>query len=1143
MDNSETFKTNGKQPKTLHVAHRRSPSELTTLMQEQLNLQRQLEIVQQQQQNLLQQQQQLNQKVQSQSSKLGPNDGFVYQKSHHHRKSSSNFDYNNSNYQNKSHRRSQSSVSSINGGQGFGHNRRHSLGLAEAKKAAAEVQAQRNGYSPSKLSMTQRVVLPEESNLMPPPTFKFPPEGPSSNHERSNSNVSLEKSPQRGFQFPSQKDSNIDMLAPPQPSFAERRNYNHQPQKSTGSDYPSWRKAQDLSPPDQNVFVPGHRSKGSMGGGSVSSISQFNSQGRKSLFAPYLPQSSIPELIADGRLVIGTLRVNKKNRSDAYVSTDGLLDADIFICGSKDRNRALEGDVVAVELLVVDDVWSSKREKEEKKRRKDSKFNIDLSDDLHNDATSVDVKRNLSSDLNRKGSLKQRPTQKKNDDVEVEGQSLLLAEEEEINDDIKPLYAGHVVAVIDRIPGQLFAGTLGLYRPSQANKRDDNNNNEEKPKPKIVWFKPIDKKVPLIAIPTEQAPKDFIENNEKYLNQTFIASIKRWPITSLHPFGTLISRLGDQDDQNVEVESILRDNNFLCDEFQDLNENDFMIGLPSSNDILKLSNGKNRKDFSNDYIIACTPNGTFCDHSFHVKSLDNGKIELGVHVIDISEFILNDSNVDKRAKKRSHGVYLPQKIVNLFPDVINNEISFNKDKKSPAISIVFEIDLENFEIENVWMDESVIQPSAKISYDEIDSILLNNQNLEDTAVSGYIETLSHIASQLKQKRFSNPKLDYSSVLPLLDQLDDENVKLSLDIYDKINSTSMIDEIFRNVNAAVAQKTHSALGDLAILRKFSMPTLTKFEYHEKKIEQLGVKLDTTSPKSFQNSILNIEDPIKREIIETILLKCMSRGKYIVAGNSDQDSLGHYLFNFPVYTHFTSPLKRYSDVIVHRQLKHVINNLKYNEDIDSLKIITDYCNFKKDCAKSAQYQAIHLLLCQTINDMSLSSGQILCYGVIIQVYESSFDVYLPDFGIEKRVHGDQLPLNKAEFNKLSSTLELYWKPGVDSATFVPKDETEPLSYRNSIKNKHRGTTTETSNDDAKLSEELSSKLSALNLKSPNIDQLKLNDYLEFCSTRTEKDQYIQEIKLLGKIPILLRSEIGMALPCLTVKAVNPFVKNSH
>ncbi len=127
---------------------------------------------------------------------------------------------------------------------------------------------------------------------------------------------------------------------------------------------------------------------------------------RKSLFAPYLPQASLPPLLAAGKLVVGILRVNKRNRSDAYVATE-VLDADIYICGSKDRNRALEGDIVAVELLDVDEVWGTKKEKEEKKRKKE--------ENAAYDSKSVATKKN----------------DKKKDDVEVEGQGLMLFEDEE----------------------------------------------------------------------------------------------------------------------------------------------------------------------------------------------------------------------------------------------------------------------------------------------------------------------------------------------------------------------------------------------------------------------------------------------------------------------------------------------------------------------------------------------------------------------------------------------------------------------------------------------------------------------------------------------------------------------------------------
>lgn len=189
-------------------------------------------------------------------------------------------------------------------------------------------------------------------------------------------------------------------------------------------------------------------------------------QQRKTLFTPYLPQASLPALLSDGQLVAGILRVNKKNRSDAYVTASDL-DADIFICGSKDRNRALEGDYVAVELLDVDEVWGQKREKEEKKKRKDitdtrtgGSGNSNEKPSRSDSATNNDGGQmgGHEGGIRRRGSLRQRPTQKKNDDVEVEGQSLLLMEEEEVNDEQKPLYAGHVVAVIERVAGQMFSG-------------------------------------------------------------------------------------------------------------------------------------------------------------------------------------------------------------------------------------------------------------------------------------------------------------------------------------------------------------------------------------------------------------------------------------------------------------------------------------------------------------------------------------------------------------------------------------------------------------------------------------------------------------------------------------------------------------
>ena len=165
------------------------------------------------------------------------------------------------------------------------------------------------------------------------------------------------------------------------------------------------------------------------------------------------------------------------------------------------------------------------------------------------------------------------------------------------------------------------------------------------------------------------------------------------------------------------------------------------------------------------------------------------------------------------------------------------------------------------------------------------------------------------------------------------------------------------------------------------------------------------------------------------------------------------------------------------------------------------------------------------------------RLLTMATVLQVYESSFDVFIPEFGIEKRVHGDQLPLFKAEFDTGSRILELHWQPGVDSATFVPADEKNPKSYRNSIKNKFRSTTAEiasmelSSNSRASVSDSLAKEFADLHLSVPQLRLPEknarvsdpLDQFLSTAVTRKEDDNCIQEIHELQKIPILLLSLI--------------------
>ncbi|KAK1760452.1 hypothetical protein QBC47DRAFT_419254 [Echria macrotheca] len=1172
----------------LHIAHRRSPSELTPLMSmfansgnmEQVAIQQQLELLQQQQQIQAAQQHYVNMgmlqnqgmaggfnPLQPTMTNLSPQAGFQFptqlpqqnvnlnpptQPLSHRRNQSalpnmgmgpppapssgasgSNFgNFDNS----QNHGRENAGGRGGRGGNaGGGHQRRHSLALADAKKAAELAQQKRTtsgfqfpapGASGSaekpedEAKGTAPAQSPSEAPIQQTPSFRG---GRGGGHGRSQSmavgangrgggsgrggHFSTDSVGQGG-DFPRRgghartgsrnfdgnwrnqnqnqgqdQSSNAGQNQNFQPGHRSRASVNHQSISSIGSfQYPG--QPQLIQLPGQMMMgglYPGQQltpmqisqlqalQVAQMNGQHMAGLQasqhapqmasqQPQQQQRKTLFTPYLPQATLPALLGDGQLVSGILRVNKKNRSDAYVSTqDGLLDADIFICGSKDRNRALEGDLVAVELLDVDEVWSQKREKEEKKKRKDVTDTRSGSTAGNNQGNANGDDGNGEGGLRRRGSLRQRPTQKKNDDVEVEGQSLLLVEEEEINDEQKPLYAGHIVAVIERVPGQMFSGTLGLLRPSsQATKekqeaeraardgggRQQDNRSQEKPK--IVWFKPTDKRVPLIAIPTEQAPRDFVEKHQDYADQIFVACIKRWPITSLHPFGTLVEKLGKMGDLKIETDALLRDNNFSSDEFSEavIRSANFQDWSLSKEDEAAIAA---RRDFREEKVFTLDLDGSeVLGNGAHIKSLPDGKVEIGVHVPDVTHFVKPNTLADREAKKRGTAVHLINRFCALLPPKVATDVcSLVPEKERLTVSVVFYVNPLNGAVAegDIWIGKGIVKSGAKLSLAQIDEAISNPSGFKhDVAQAKDIQLLNAVVQKFREARLGAGG-EPIAPLRLLQQLDDENVPVKHNLFDSSPATELVEELMHKTNAAVAQRLAEGLPEKALLRRQSPPNSRRLQTFVERMTALGYEIDPTSSGTLQNSLFKVEDHDIRKGMETLLLKSMQRAKYYIAGKTVKHLWPHYALNLPLYTHFTSPTKRYADILVHRQLESVLSDgkIEYSEELENLVKTVESCNTKKDSAQNAQDQSIHIESCRAMDKKRLEvNGDLISEGIVVCVYESAFDVLIPEWGFEKRVHCDQLPLKKAEFRKEKRVLELYWEKGVPSSAYVPEDE---------------------------------------------------------------------------------------------------------
>jgi protein SSD1 len=268
------------------------------------------------------------------------------------------------------------------------------------------------------------------------------------------------------------------------------------------------------------------------------------------------------------------------------------------------------------------------------------------------------------------------------------------------------------------------------------------------------------------------------------------------------------------------------------------------------------------------------------------------------------------------------------------------------------------------------------------------------------------------------------------------QLDDENVPPEANIFNSSPAHELVEELCCRANEAVAKKIYAAMPDKAVLRRQSGPNPRRLQTFNERMTAIGFDIDTSSSGTLQSSVFKIEDDDTRKGVETLLIKTMQRAKYFVAGRGDSP---HYALNLPVYTHFTNPSRRYIDTLVHRQLDCVLAGNEFTEDIESVSKATEMCTWKKDAAHAAQEQSVHIDACRMMDRKAQEiGGDLIAEGIVICVYESAFDVLIPEWGFEKRVHCDQLPLKKAEFDKHKRLLELYWEKGVPSSAYIPEDE---------------------------------------------------------------------------------------------------------
>ena len=384
-------------------------------------------------------------------------------------------------------------------------------------------------------------------------------------------------------------------------------------------------------------------------------------------------------------------------------------------------------------------------------------------------------------------------------------------------------------------------------------------------RPKIVWFKPTDKRVPLIAIPTEQAPRDFVENHQFYANRIFVASIKRWPITSLHPFGTLVEELGNMGSLDVETEALLRDNNFVNEKFSE----SVVSTIPTLNLEDELSR---RRDLRNETIFTIDQsNAEDLDDAIHVKSLTSTTLEVGVHIADVSAFVRAGSQLDREARKRGTTVNLIQKSVPMLPEILSKDIcSLLPSKDRLAFSVIFEYDTTTGILEERWCGRSIIQSKAKLSYEEAQAIIEDESGTNETSnlpsvIGEGIKLLNTVTQNLRQQRIERGSLILeTSPLKLKFKLDEQLQPISYGFDVSLGAKQLIEELMLATNCMIAQKLYAYGPESAFLRCQAPPLERRLLAFQQRKIWGDCDISTGESLRLQNALSATEDNVVKSV---------------------------------------------------------------------------------------------------------------------------------------------------------------------------------------------------------------------------------------------------------------------------------------
>src|SRR3989442_4501473 len=419
----------------------------------------------------------------------------------------------------------------------------------------------------------------------------------------------------------------------------------------------------------------------------------------------------------------------------------------------------------------------------------------------------------------------------------------------------------------------------------------------------VFFVAPADAKLPEKILVTN----DVAEHKDKIVE----VEITRFPSETRWPAGKVVSVIGFLDDPNVETNVIIKKFG-LPVSFPDEAEQE----AAALADALTEKDFVGRDDFRKRNTITIDPKtARDFDDAIDVEVLPKGTFQLGVHIADVSHFVAADSAMDVEARYRGTSVYFPDLVIPMLPEKVSNQLcSLNPKVDRLALSVIMHVS-PNGEVLDHSFHKSVIRSKERMTYEDVQEILNGNSALEDRFrdVVPHIRIIASLAEIIQKRRRQRGAIDFDLPEPML-TYDEHGELLGIVKSVRLFSHRIVEEFMILANETVAR--HLEENDIpSLYRVHEEPDPMKVEEFAEIVSGFGLKFEPkkSQPFEFQKFISSIEGRPEERMLSYLMLRSFKQAKY------SEENIGHFGLASDSYTHFTSPIRRYPDLVVHRILK--------------------------------------------------------------------------------------------------------------------------------------------------------------------------------------------------------------------------------